>query len=100
MGNPEPLANNPDDLTFTVISSPWLVVSDWKIVALPPTSDLLIRQSVQWSSLRYPSKTHIKLKSREILFVRNSDNTPFSCPIVLKFYKEYGNIPVVLCAKC
>ena len=44
----------------------------------------------------YPSKTHLKLKSRKISFVHK---ICFNCPIVSKFYIEHGSITAVLCAK-
>ena len=50
-----------------------------------------------WSSCcaGYPSKTHLKLKSRGISLVHN---THFSCPIVLEFRTEHGSMTAMLCA--
>ena len=53
------------------------------------------RQPGVLCNIWYPSKTHLKLKSREISFVHN---IRFSCPIVLKFCTEHGSITAVLCA--
>ena len=44
------------------------------------------------NNIIYPSKTHLKLKSREISFIHN---IRFSCPIVLKFCTEHGSITAV-----
>ena len=46
--------------------------------------------------IRYPSETHLKLKSHEISFARNIFR---SYLIVLKFCIEHGNDIAVLCAK-
>ena len=47
-------------------------------------------------NIRYPSETHLKLKSRENSFV---NNIHFNCPIGLKFCTEHGNDTAVLCAQ-
>ena len=50
-----------------------------------------------WScyNIGYPSETHRRLKSCEILFVHNLS---FSSPIILKFCTEHGSITAVHCA--
>ena len=46
-------------------------------------------------NIRYPSKTHLKLKPREISFIHD---TRFSCLIVLTFCTEHGTDIALLCA--
>ena len=43
--------------------------------------------------MEYPSATHLKLKSRKILFVKK---IRFSCPIDFKFYTEHDSSITVL----
>ena len=45
---------------------------------------------------KYPSETHLKLKSRKISFVHNIH---LNNPIVLNFCTEHGSITAMLCAK-
>ena len=53
---------------------------------------------VRWvyCNIRYPSKTHLKLKSHEILFVHN---ILLICQIMSEFCTEHGSITAVLCTK-
>ena len=47
-------------------------------------------------TMGYPSETHLKLKSHEILFIHNIH---FSDQIIFKFCTEHGSNTAVLCAK-
>ena len=47
-------------------------------------------------NIGYPSETHLKLKSSEILLVHN---IRFSGSIHFKFCTEHGSITAMLCAK-
>ena len=47
--------------------------------------------------IRYPSVTHLKLKSCENSFTHNFQ---LNNPIILKLCTEHGSMTAVLCAKC
>ena len=73
-----------------------MFVDGWALFGAGFCAGTVMLKSGAMCNMRYPSETHLKLKSRKISFVHN---IRFSCPFVLKFCREYGSITAVLCTK-
>ena len=74
------------------------VLKIWRHMLYFKNYDLLsLSDTGPWGlcNIRYPSKTHLKLKPREISFIHD---IRFSCLIVLTFCTEHGTDIALLCA--